>query len=407
MKAGEGKTAVLLFSGGLDTTTICKWLEKEHGWKIVTLTLDVGQREDLKEVAGKSRKIGAVKHYTLDARKEFVEGYVIPAIKANALYQGVYPVGTSIARPLMAKLAVEVARKSGASAIAHGCTGKGNDQVRFDIIVKSLAPEIEVLVPVREWNMGRDGEIEYCRRNGIPVSGKKSEFSIDQNLWGRSAECGILEDPWEEPPERAFEWTVAPSKAPDKPEIVELKFEKGVPVSARIQSSGKAVSGTMQLIELLNRLGGKYGIGRLDHMEDRVVGLKSREVYEYPAAAIIISAHRDLEKFTNTSGTNHFKEQVDSKWAWLAYSGLWTDPLMGALNAFVEKVNETVTGTVKVKLEKGAVRVVGRKSPYGIYDFNLASYNIDSRFDQKNSVGFIELWGLSTRMANAVRGKVG
>ncbi len=399
------KKAVLLFSGGLDTSTICKWLQAEHGWEIVTLTLDIGQHEDLSKVAEKARKIGAVSHYTVDVREEFVRACIIPAIKANALYQGIYPVGTSIARPLIAKYGVEVARKEGAVAVAHGCTGKGNDQVRFDIIIKSMAPDLQVLVPVREWNMGRDQEIAYCKAHGVSVNEKKSQFSVDENLWGRSAECGVLEDPWNAPPEDAFGWTAAPERTPNAPEYVQVDFKKGVPVSMLVESAGKRVDGTLELILSLNKLAGAHGVGRLDHMEDRVVGLKSREVYEYPAAVVLISAHRDLEKLVSTTHTNSFKEGVDAMWARLAYSGLWTDPLIRSLNAFIDSVNEKVTGTVRVMLHKGAFRVVGRKSANAIYDFNLSSYNIDSKFDQKNSVGFIELWGLQTRMSNAISEK--
>jgi len=400
--SGKKKTAVLLFSGGLDTSTIAKWLSVEKGWEIVTLTLDVGQQDDLKKVPARAKECGAKSHLTLDVKKEFVSSYIVPAIKANALYQGIYPVGTSIARPLMAKKAVEFAKKVGATAIAHGCTGKGNDQVRFDIIVKSLAPEMQVLVPVREWNMGRDQEAEYLKKHGIPVDLKKSQFSVDENFWGRSAECGVLEDPWQEPPEDAFGWTSPAGAAPEKPSYVRINFEKGVPVSVEEEGTGKKAKGALETIIFLNKLAGLHGIGRLDHMEDRVVGLKSREVYEYPAATVLISAHKDLEKFTNTASVNNFKEVVDSKWAYLAYSGLWTEPLMDALNAFIDSVNETVTGTVRVKLHKGHSSIVGRKSPNAIYDYNLASYNIDSKFDQKMSVGFIELWGLQTRMANAI-----
>ncbi|MEM1673637.1 MAG: argininosuccinate synthase [Candidatus Bathyarchaeia archaeon] len=393
------KKIVLAYSGGLDTSVMIKWLQEKYNASVITVTLDVGQKEDLKAIEEKAYKLGVLKHYSIDAKEEFVKNYVFPAIKANALYEGKYPVSTALSRPLIASKLVEVAELEGANAVAHGCTGKGNDQVRIEVSVKALNPKIKIIAPVREWGMTRDAEIEYAKKHGIPIPVDKAKpYSIDQNLWGRSIECGILEYPEKEPPEDAFEWTVPPEKAPEEPEYITIGFEEGVPKTL----NGVAMD-PVELIETLNRIAGRHGVGRIDHMEDRVVGIKSREVYECPAATVIIEAHKDLEKLVLTRHEVLFKQHVDLEWAYLTYAGLWMDPLREDLDAFINKTQERVTGEVRVKLYKGCAIVVGRSSPYSLYDMNLATYNIESTFDQSAAAGFIELWGLATRVAGALK----
>ena len=390
---------VLAYSGGLDTSVLLKWLQQKYDAEVVTVTLDVGQQEDLEPIGEKAKNLGAIKHYSIDAKEEFVKNYVFPAIKANALYEGKYPVSTALSRPLIAEKLIEVARKEDADAIAHGCTGKGNDQVRIEVSAKALAPEIEVIAPVREWNMTRDAEIEFAKKNGIPIPVDVDKpYSVDQNLWGRSIECGILEHPDVEPPEEIYEWTVSPEKAPDKPEYVTIRFNNGVPTAL----NGDEID-PVSLIEALNDVAGKHGVGRIDHIEDRLVGIKSREIYECPAALVIIEAHKDLEKLVLTRHEVSFKHQVDALWSTLVYTGLWMDPLRGDLDAFIEMTQKRVCGEVKIKLYKGGFHIVGRSSPLSLYDLNLATYNIESKFDQASSKGFIELWGLPTRMANALK----
>ncbi|MEM1507657.1 MAG: argininosuccinate synthase [Candidatus Bathyarchaeia archaeon] len=393
------KKIVLAYSGGLDTSVLIKWLQQKYSAEVITVTLDVGQKEDLKAIEEKAYRLGVLKHYSIDAKDEFARNYVFPAIKANALYEGKYPVSTALSRPLIASKLVEVAEKEHADAVAHGCTGKGNDQVRIEVSVKALNPNLKVIAPVREWNMTRDAEIDFAREHGIPVPVDKGKpYSVDQNLWGRSIECGILEHPDEEPPEDAFEWTVPPEKAPDKPEYISVEFEDGVPVAL----NGKGME-PVELIDSLNNIAGKHGVGRIDHMEDRLVGIKSREVYECPAATAIIEAHKDLEKMVLTRHEVLFKHHIDAEWAYLVYAGLWMDPLKEDLDAFINKTQERVKGEVRVKLFKGNALVVGRSSPYSLYDIHLATYNIDTTFDQTSSAGFIELWGLPTRVARALK----
>ena len=354
----------------------------------------------MKEVEEKAKKLGVLKHFSIDAREEFAKDYVFPAIKANALYEGKYPVSTSLSRPLIVAKMVEIAEKEGATGFAHGCTGKGNDQVRFDVSVGALAPDLKIIAPVREWNMARDEEIEYAKKKGIPVTSAAKKFSIDQSIWGRSMECGILEDASKEPPEDAFEWTTSPEKAPEKPEYVTIEFEKGVPVAV----NGKKLA-PLNLIEKLNKIAGKHGVGRIDHIEDRLVGLKSRENYECPAAVVILEAHKDLEKMVLTRHEVLFKQQIDAQWTFMVYAGLWVDPLREDLEAFINKTQENVTGEVRVKLFKGGLQVVGRSSPMSLYDQNLVNYNIKTGFNQAYSKGFIELWGLQSRMANILKRK--
>ncbi len=393
---------VLAYSGGLDTSVCIKWLQEKYGCKVITITLDVGQGKDFDAISEKAKNLRVLRHYSIDAKEEFAREYVFPAIKANALYQGKYPVSSALSRPLIASKMVEVARKEGATAAAHGCTGKGNDQVRFDVTIKALAPDLKIIAPVREWNMTRDKEIEYAKSHRIPVSTSSgSPYSIDQNLWGRSIECGILEHPDQEPPEEVFEWTASIEKTPDEPEYLTLEFADGVPVGV----NGEKMS-PVHLIQELNTIGGNHGIGRVDHMEDRLIGIKSREVYECPAATIVLEAHKDLEKTVLTRHENSFKQQVDIQWAFLAYAGLWMDPLREDLEGFINKTQERVSGEVKLKLHKGGVRVVGRSSPFSLYDLNLATYNIGTTFDQRASKGFIELWGLPTVLARSLKAKI-
>ncbi|MEM2099331.1 MAG: argininosuccinate synthase [Candidatus Bathyarchaeia archaeon] len=392
---------VLAYSGGLDTSVLIKWLQEKYNADVITVTVDVGQQENLKEIEAKANNLGVLKHYSIDAKEEFAKNYVFPAIKANALYEGKYPISTSLSRPLIAAKMVEVAEKEGATGLAHGCTGRGNDQVRFDISLGSLAPDLKIIAPVREWNMTREEEIAYAKAKGIPVTNAAKKYSIDQSIWGRSIECGILEDANKEPPEDAFEWTVAPEKAPNTPEYVTIKFEEGVPVAL----NGKGMK-PLELIETLNSTAGKHGVGRIDHIEDRMVGIKSRENYECPAAVVIIEAHKDLEKMVLTRHEVLFKQQIDAEWTFLAYAGLWMDPLREDLEAFINKTQENVCGEVRVKLYKGVFQVVGRSSPMSLYDQNLVNYNIKTSFNQAYSKGFIELWGLQTRMHNVLKRKI-
>lgn len=386
---------VLAYSGGLDTSVSIKWIKEKYGLDVVTCTVDLGQKEDLSAIGEKARKIGAVNHYTIDAREEFVKDYVFKSIKTNSLYEGSYPLSTALARPLLAEKLVHVAEKEGAVAVAHGCTGKGNDQVRFDVTVKAMNPTLRVIAPVREWNLNREDEIKYAQKHNIPISVKKSVFSTDQNLWGRSIESGPLEDPYTEPPEEAFEWRVPPMNAPDKPEYLEVEFQEGIPVAV----DGKKVD-PINLINYVNSKAGLNGFGVIDHMEDRLVGIKSREVYECPAALTLIAAHKDLEKLVLTRHELSFKSKVEEEWSWLVYSGLWLEPLRFALDAFVDRTQSRVSGTVKVKLYKGSMRVVGRKSENSLYRHKLSTYDATSTFDQKAALGFIELWGLPSRVAS-------
>lgn len=393
---------VLAFSGGLDTSVMVKWLQEKYGYDVVTLTLDLGQGKDLKKVEEKAWSLGVVNHYSIDAREEFINDYVVPAIKANALYMDAYPISSSLSRPLIASKLVEVAELEGAEAVAHGCSGKGNDQVRFDITIKAMNPKLKIIAPVREWNMTRDKEIEYAKEHGIPIPATvDSPYSIDQNLWGRSIECGVLEYPEKEPPEEIYEWTVPPEKAPDEAEYITIGFEEGVPISL----NGEEMT-TLELVEKVKTIAGRHGVGRIDHIEDRIVGLKSREVYECPAAITILKAHFDLEKMVLTRHEKLFKRIVDHEWAYLVYAGLWMDPLKEALDAFIDKTQERVTGEVTLKLYKGNAHVVGRSSPYSLYDLNLATYDISSTFDQTAAVGFIELWGLPTVTAWSIKKKL-
>ncbi|MDG6904870.1 MAG: argininosuccinate synthase [Nitrososphaerota archaeon] len=386
---------VLAYSGGLDTSVAIKWIEEKYGLDVVTCTVDIGQHEDLNGIGERGKKIGAVNHYQIDAKKEFAVDYVFPSIKANSLYEGSYPLSTSLARPLLAEKLVLVAKKENAVAVAHGCTGKGNDQVRFDVTIKTMNPKLKIIAPVREWNLNREDEIRYAQSHGIPVKAKKSIFSTDQNLWGRSIEAGPLEDPFFEPPDEAFEWCVPAKNAPDRAEYLSIEFAKGIPVLV----DGKRLP-PVDLIQYVNQKAGSNGFGVIDHIEDRVVGLKSRETYECPAALTLIAAHKDLEKLVLTRQELAFESRVDEEWAWLVYSGLWLEPLRNALDAFIDTLQQRVNGTVKVKFYKGGMRVVGRKSKNSLYQHKLSTFGRSSTFDQNSALGFIELWGLSSRVAN-------
>ena len=377
---------------------LIKYLQEKYNAQVITVTVDVGQQEDIKAAGEKAKKLGALKHFSINAKDEFAKEYIFPAIKANALYEGKYPISTSLSRPLIAKKMVEIAEKEGATGLVHGCTGRGNDQVRFDITLGSLAPEMKIIAPVREWGLTREEEIAYAKTKGIHVSDSAKKYSIDASVWGRAIECGLLEDASQAPPDDAYEWTVTPEKAPDKPEIVTITFEAGVPVAV----NGKTMA-PLTLIEEVNKIAGRNGVGRIDHIEDRIVGLKSREVYECPAATVILEAHKDLEKMVMTRHEVLFKQQIDAQWVFLAYAGLWVDPLKDDLDAFINKSQENVTGEVKLKLYKGSLQVIGRNSSNSLYDKNLANYNIKTSFNQSYSKGFIELWGLQTRMYNTLK----
>ncbi|MEM3833433.1 MAG: argininosuccinate synthase [Thermoprotei archaeon] len=393
------KKVVLAYSGGLDTSVSIKWLQEKYGYDVVTVALDVGQGEDFKEIERKAYEIGAVKHYTINALDEFVKDYINPAIKSNALYQGKYPLSSALSRPLISKYLVEIAERENADAVAHGSTGKGNDQVRFEVTIKALNPNLKVIAPVREWNLNREEEIEYAKKHGIPVKAtKKSPYSIDQNLWGRSIEGGVLEYPEKEPPSDVFEWTVDPIEAPNTPGYVTIGFRNGVPVSL----NGEEIN-EVTLISELNRIVGMHGVGRIDHMEDRLIGIKSREVYECPAALAIIEAHKDLEKFVLTRHENNLKELIDQTWIQLVYNGLWMEPLRLDLQAFIDSTQiPRVSGQVTLKLFKGGMYVVSRKSDYALYDLKLSTYDTSSTFNQEFAAGFIELWGLQTVTAHRI-----
>ncbi len=385
------KTVVLAYSGGLDTSVLISWLRERHGLDVVALCADLGQPGDLEGIREKALMVGAVDSVAVDAREEFAGEYVLPSLQANALYEGGYPLATALARPLIARLLVEEAKRRGAEAVAHGCTGKGNDQVRFDLTVMALAPELKIIAPLREdFCMSREEEIDYARERGIPVPvTTRSPYSIDENLWGRSCEAGILEDPWVEPPEDAYSWTISPARAPEEPLYIEVDFDQGKPISL----DGERLP-LVELISRLNRLGGDHGVGRVDMIEDRLVGIKSREIYEAPAATILIEAHRALESLTLTREALHFKPLLEGAFARLVYFGLWYDPLRSALQAAVSELQRAVTGTVRVRLHRGSATVVGRKSPRSLYDYGLATYDRADVFDHRCSEGFIRLWGL-------------
>jgi argininosuccinate synthase len=401
---GEVGRVLLLYSGGLDTSVMLKWVQDSYGAEVVTLTVNLGQPgEDYGAIRAKAEQLGALDCLVIDAREEFASEYLAPAIRANALYGAGYPLFTALGRPLIAKLAVEHARRLGCDAIAHGCTGKGNDQVRIEGTVATLAPELRVIAPVRTWQMGREEEIAYAREHGIPIGGAASEgpppYSIDDNLWGRSSEGRWIEDLDHAPEDDVFSLVTPPERAPDEAEVVEIEFERGLPVAI----DGERLE-LVALIERAGEIGARHGVGIVDHIEDRVVGLKVRDIYEVPAATIILTAHADLERLTGTIHQNQLKPELERRWAYLAYAGLWLEPLRADLDAYMDAANERVTGTIGLKLYKGSVRVVTRSSPNAVYDSALASFaSSGGLFSQAASPGFIELHTLQSRMAWRLR----
>jgi argininosuccinate synthase len=396
------RRVLLLYSGGLDTSVMLKWIQDSYGAEVVCLTVNLGQPgEDYTVIEDKAKHLGALECHVVDAREEFVADYVLPAIKANALYGGGYPLFTALGRPLIAKLAVEHARSSGCDTIAHGCTGKGNDQVRIEATVATLAPELKTIAPVRSWQMGREEEIAYAREHGIPVKGgtEVTPYSIDDNLWGRSSEGRWIEDLDHAPEDDVFQLVTRPEEAPDEAETVTVEFETGVPVALNGERMGP-----VELLESVAEIGCRHGVGIVDHIEDRIVGLKVRDIYEVPAAAILLTAHQELEKLVGTIHQNQFKPELDRKWAYLVYAGLWWEPLRTDLDAYMEAVNSQVTGTIGLRLFKGNVRVITRSSPNAVYDADLASFaESGGLFSQEASPGFIELWSLQSRMAHRIR----
>jgi len=389
---------VLAYSGGLDTSVCVRYLQTLHKLDVITVTVDCGQEDDFKEIEKQAKAIGAVKHVYIDAREEFARDYVAPSIKANGLYQGKYPLATALARPLIAAKAVQVANREGAASIAHGCTGKGNDQIRFDVTMRALNPRLKIIAPIRDMNLTRDVEIKFAKEQNIPVSAEAKKYSIDLNLWGRAVEGGNIEDADFEPPEDAFQYI---NFRNDRAGYIEIEFKQGVPVAA----DGKRMP-LIDLIRYVNDKAGAHGVGIVDHIEDRVVGIKSREVYEAPAAVTIIEAHKDLEKMVLTKHELAFKRMVDEQWSWLAYSGLWQDPLRNDLDKFIDATQVRVSGKVKLKMQKGSLRVVGRESKYSLYKNDLATYAAGSTFDQSLAKGFVELWGLQSIIANSVAADV-
>ncbi len=382
---------VLAYSGGLDTSVIIKWLKEKFNAEIIAYTANIGQKINPDQLREKALKTGAKKFYFEDLREKFVEEFILPTLKAGALYQEKYPLATALSRPLIAERIVEIAKKEKADAVAHGCTGKGNDQVRFELTFKYLAPELKIIAPVREWEFkSREEELEYARKHKIPVPiTKKKPYSIDANLWGVSVECGILEDPWEQPPEDAYQITLSPEKAPSKPQYIEIEFEKGIPV----RLDGKKLK-PAEIIEKLTKIGAKYGVGRIDMVEDRLVGIKSREIYEAPSAVILHTAHNELEKLVMEKNLWNFKKIISQKYSQLVYYGLWFSEFKRCLDRFVEESQKYVSGKVRIRLYKGTCEVVGRKSPYSLYTEELATYTEKDIFDHKSSKGFIDIFGL-------------
>jgi len=385
------KKIVLAYSGGLDTSVMITWLKEHYDAQVIALAVDLGQEEDFERLHAKAIASGASKVYIENVKDEFINHYIFPALKANAVYEGKYLLATSLSRPLIAKKLVEIAKMENASTVAHGCTGKGNDQVRFEVTISIFAPELEILAPARIWEFkSREEEVEYAKKHNIPVQvTKESPYSIDKNLWGVSIECGPLEDPWVEPPEEAFQITTSPQQSPKEPTYLEIEFEKGIPC----QLDGIKYT-PVELIQKLNDIGGRYGIGRIDMVENRLVGLKSREVYEAPAATILFEAHKGLEALVLDRETAHFKEIIALKYAELIYYGLWYSPLKDALDGFVEKTQAKVTGKVRIKLLPGKAIVVGRESQFSQYSYKLATYGKEDIFDHQAAAGFIKIFGL-------------
>jgi len=391
---------VLAYSGGLDTSVAIKWLKEKHNLDVIALTIDVGNERDFSAVQQKALKVGAVKALVADAKELFVNHFIFPALQADAIYEGQYSLATALGRPLMAKLLVDVAVQEKASVVAHGCTGKGNDQVRFEVGINALSPGLRVVAPARDWGMTREETINYAQRYDIPIPiTSTSPYSIDENLWGRSIECGVLEDPWVEPPEDTYIRTKSPAEAPDKPGYVEIGFEKGIPVTI----DGQRMNG-INLIQQLSELAGNHGVGRIDHVENRLVGIKSREIYEAPAATVLLEAHQALQAMTLSKDQLRFKQKVAVEYADLIYNGLWFTSLRQDLAAYVKSSQRFVTGTVRLKLFKGSCSIVGRKSPFSLYNYGLATYDKGDEFDQSAAPGFIRIWGLPVRSQAQVQG---
>ena len=384
---------VLAYSGGLDTSVAIKWLKEKYDLDVIAVTIDVGNERDFTAVYQKALDTGAVKAVVIDAKELFVRHFILPALQANALYEGQYPLATALSRPLMAKLLVDIAVEEEATAIAHGCTGKGNDQVRFEVGINALAPDLKIIAPAREWGMTRQETIDYAKKHNIPIPiTVDSPYSLDECLWGRSIECGALEDPWTEPPEDVFTWTRSPDNAPDTPVYLEIGFDKGIPIAI----DGQEMDG-INLIQHLNDLAGEHGIGRIDHIENRLVGIKSREIYEAPAATVLLQAHQALEAMTLSKDQLRFKQKVAVECADIIYNGLWFSSLNRDLASYVLSSQRYVTGTVRLKLFKGHSTVVGRKSPKSLYSLGLATYDKGDEFDPSHAAGFIYLWGLPAR----------
>jgi argininosuccinate synthase len=394
---------VLAYSGGLDTSVAVPWLAETYDAEVVCVTMDLGQGKELESVRERALAAGAVRAHVLDVREEFANQYVLPALQAGAIYEGSYPLATALGRPLIARKLVDIARIEGAASIAHGCTGKGNDQVRLDVSARALEPGIRVIAPAREWGMTRPDEIEYARKRGIPVPVTvASPYSTDANLWGRSIECGVLEDPWVEPPDDVYALTKDPSECPDEPAYVELTFEQGVPAAV----NGVSMPFT-EIIASVATIAGAHGVGRIDMVENRLVGIKSREIYEAPAAVVLHVAHRELENFVSPRDLARIKQELGLKYADLVYNGLWFSPVRDAIDAFVATVQKRVSGTIRLKLCKGTCRVVGRQSPFALYDHGLATYDAGDKFDHTAAVGFIKLYGLPVETVSRKWGLAG
>ncbi len=390
---------ILAYSGGLDTSVAITWLMKDYD--VVAVCMDVGEGKDLDFIHDKALKVGAVESYVLDVKDEFAEEYVLPALQAHAYYEQKYPLVSALSRPVISKKLVEIAHKTGATTIAHGCTGKGNDQVRFEVAIAALDPELKVIAPVREWKWSREEEIEYAKANGVPVPADlDNPYSVDQNLWGRANECGVLENPWNQAPEDAFGITTSPEEAPDTPEFIDIEFKEGKPVAL----NGKEMK-LADLIQEVNAIAGKHGIGRIDHVENRLVGIKSREIYECPGAITLLTAHKEIEDITLVREVSHFKPILENELSNLIYNALWFSPATKAIIAYIKETQKVVNGTAKVKLYKGSAKVVARKSPNSLYDENLATYTSADSFDQDAAVGFIKLWGLPTQVNSQVNNK--
>jgi len=392
---------VLAYSGGLDTSVAIKWLQDTYNYDVIAVSADLGEGKDLQAIKEKALNVGAIQSHILDMKADFAQQYLSKALQANALYEGVYPLISALSRPLIAKKLVEIAHQEGAVAVAHGCTGKGNDQVRFDVSINTLDPTLKIVAPVRESPMSREEAISYADTHGIPVPIKQgSPYSIDLNLWGRSCECGVLEDPWVEPPEDAYAWTASIDKAPVDPLVLDITFDQGI--ATQLNGVKKPFE---HIIAELNEVAGAYGVGRIDHVENRLVGIKSREIYEAPAALTLIKAHQALESICLTRDMMHFKAMMEQKFANLVYDGLWFSPLFDAINAFIAETQKTVNGVVKLKLHKGNAIIIGRQSQQSLYQFELATYQADDKFDHQAAEGFIKIWGLPSQV-NAVVNKL-